>query len=114
MNMTRLFSGRSFSGRFRRACTVRKMRYAVKKVVFVAVIAVLTVIPLLSQPPPAQKPSFDVTSVKRTGVDATGRGMNMRGDRFVATGATLKTLVQFAYSKPGNPLFNYQIIGAPN
>ena len=90
------------------------MRYPVKKVVFVAVIAVFTVIPLLSQTPPAQKPAFDVTSVKRTGVDARGRGMNMGGDRFVATGATLKTLVQFAYSKPGNPLFNYQIIGAPN
>ena len=40
--------------------------------------------------------------------------MNMRGDRCVATNATLKTLVQFAYFRPNNPLLNYQIVGGPN
>src|SRR5439155_7999380 len=55
-----------------------------------------------------------VASVKRSKAEARGGGMNMRGDRFVATNATLKTLVQFAYFRPNNPLLNYQIVGGPN
>jgi uncharacterized protein (TIGR03435 family) len=69
--------------------------------------------PVLSQAP-AQKPSFEVASIKRSKPDARGSVFNVRGDRFVMTNTPLKRILQFAYFMPGKPLSNDQIIGGPN
>jgi uncharacterized protein (TIGR03435 family) len=90
------------------------MRHLSRKVVLVVTAAAVAVMPLASQTPPAQKRSFEVTSVKQSRQDARGGGFNMRGDRFVATNTTVKALLQFAYFRPNNPLLNYQIVGSPN
>jgi uncharacterized protein (TIGR03435 family) len=63
----------------------------------------------------AQKPSFEVASIKPTKFD----GMLsvppvMMGSRFVATNVTLKDLVFFAYSPQGRSFLYGQIVGGPS
>jgi uncharacterized protein (TIGR03435 family) len=70
----------------------------------------------LWQTQPAQKPSFEVASVKTT--TARGRAsITTDGGRLTAPISTLWTLLRWAYRPPaGGPIFynEYQIIGAPD
>jgi uncharacterized protein (TIGR03435 family) len=69
-----------------------------------------------AQTPPAQKPSFEVASVKpnKSAVFA-GTTIGARGDRFDGTNVTLSMLLQFAYQpQDGSPLMRDRIIGVPN
>jgi len=76
-------------------------------------IALLTRTAGVAAPPPAQKPSFEVASIKRNLSGLANGGISPRGDRFLATNATLKTLLVYAY-RPGNEQFlRDQVIGAP-
>ena len=71
--------------------------------------------PVASQAPPTQKPSFEGLSIKPT----KSGGMlamppAMMGSRFVATNVTLKDLLFFAYSPRGGSFLYDQIIGGPS
>ena len=60
--------------------------------------------------PPAQKPTFDVASVKpSTARDNLGRILRPPGGRLTANNVTLKLLIQNAYR-----VKDFQIIGGPN
>src|SRR5215475_2231732 len=90
----------------------------VSLVVFPALFALLSVIPLMSQTAATQKPSFEVVSIKPTQPSSSLRigGGVPRGDRVNLVGANLRMLLQQAYSK-GNvgPLAGQlQVIGGPN
>jgi uncharacterized protein (TIGR03435 family) len=61
---------------------------------------------------PAQKPSFEVISIRRNTSEPRGSSMGPRGDRFRGTGMTLKNLLLYAF-RPGEENFRReQIIGA--
>lgn len=64
------------------------------------------------QTPAEQKQQFEVASIKRT---ASGEiGIRPEGDRFAASGMTLRNVIQFAYLPcDGRPLLDNQIIGTP-
>jgi uncharacterized protein (TIGR03435 family) len=62
----------------------------------------------------AQKPSFDVASIKITSSHKDGGTIGLRGGRFIAENATLRTLVSYAYSPPSGPVWDQQIVGGPN
>jgi len=85
------------------------MRYLSSKVV-VVVIAIATAVPLASQTPPAQKPSFEVATIKPNG-SADGRvGISRQpGGRLVVTAAPLKLLIGFAYIHQ-----DFRIFGGPS
>ena len=87
------------------------------KVVLIVFASAFAVFPLLSQTPATTpKPSFEVVSIKPSQPGLGIRGGGPRGDRFTMTGATLRILVQQAYSRANNsPLGGQlQIIGGPN
>jgi bla regulator protein blaR1 len=90
----------------------------VRPVVFLAILALLSVIPLLSQTAATQKPSFEVVSIKPTQPSSGFRigGGAPRGDRVNLAGANLRMLLQQAYSKGtvGILAGQLQIIGGPN
>jgi uncharacterized protein (TIGR03435 family) len=76
----------------------------------------IVVIPFLSQTSLAQKPSFEVASVKpnTSGRPSNGSPIRTAGGRFFTTGATLKMMLQFAYRTPdGRALRGIDIIAAP-
>jgi uncharacterized protein (TIGR03435 family) len=89
-----------------------------KRVLITAAFA-FAVIPLLSQTtPPAQKPSFDVVSIKPSAPPQGGRGLRgggVRGDKLLLTGANLRMLLQQGYQRPSaaGPGGQLQIIGGP-
>ena len=59
------------------------------------------------------RPSFDAVSIKPSAASG-GQSVRAVGDRVVATDATLRALVQFAYRSPdARSLLNSQIIDAP-
>ena len=59
------------------------------------------------------RPSFEAVSIKPS-ASSGGQSVRPIGERVVATDATLRALVQFAYrSADGRPLLNTQIIDAP-
>ncbi len=62
----------------------------------------------------AQKPSFEVTSVKLNTSGRDGGTIGPKGDRLVATNVTLKTLLSYAYLPPNGLLLNSQIVGGPD
>jgi uncharacterized protein (TIGR03435 family) len=67
---------------------------------------------LPAQTLPTQKPSFEVASVKRSGM--AGIGIHQNGDRFVANVMRLHDLIGFAYWPcDGRPLLDNQIVGTP-
>ena len=73
------------------------------------------VFPLLSQTSPEKKPSFEVISIKPSAPNLGLRGGGPRGDRLSLTGASLRMLLQNAYSKVGSsPLAQLQIINGPS
>jgi uncharacterized protein (TIGR03435 family) len=87
-----------------------------KSVLIIASFA-FAVVPLLSQTSPAQKPSFEVISIKPSAPNPGGiRGGGARGDKYTMSGANLRMLLQNAYQRPstGGPLGQLQIIGGPN
>jgi uncharacterized protein (TIGR03435 family) len=57
----------------------------------------------------SQRPAFDVVSVKAANANTRGMSIETNRGRFVARGATLGFLVQYAYR-----LQPYQISGGPN
>src|SRR5262249_20025163 len=71
----------------------------------------ITVIPLLSQSPPGQKPAFEAASVKPSNPDEGGfGGMGTRpGGLFRAAHVTLLLLMRQAYR-----VQDFQIVGAPD
>src|SRR4051812_40729717 len=89
------------------------MRHLSRKVVFVVTAIAVAVMPLASQAP-AQKPAFEVVSVKpnRLGRAAGPPRVGTEAGRFVASNADLMTLLQFAYHPPsGRTLRFMDIIG---
>ncbi|PYS32076.1 MAG: hypothetical protein DMG14_35495 [Acidobacteria bacterium] len=74
---------------------------------------VMTLLPLRAQAPSARKASFEVASIKVNRTDAIGLMIDTRGDLFVATNATLRMLIRYAYSSH-QVLQSYQIIGGPD
>src|SRR5262249_47320531 len=61
----------------------------------------------------AQKPAFEVASVKVNTSGRAGGSMGPRGDRFIRTNATLMNLILYAYSPPNGQFLRRQIIGGP-
>src|SRR2546421_11566395 len=86
------------------------------KVVFMTAAFAFAVIPLLSQTAPNPKPAFEVISIKPSAPNLGLRGGGPRGDRYSMVGATLKMLLQTAYSRPssGGLPAQLQVIGGPN
>src|SRR5438477_7742372 len=86
------------------------------KVALILFASAFAVIPLLSQAPAAQKPSFEVISIKPSAPGLGIRGGGPRGDRYTMVGATLRMLLQNGYSRANNtPLGGQlQVINAPN
>jgi uncharacterized protein (TIGR03435 family) len=62
----------------------------------------------------AQKPSFEVASVKLNTSGRDGGTLGPRGDMFFATNVPLKSLLVYAFAPPNGLLLRHQIIGAPN
>jgi uncharacterized protein (TIGR03435 family) len=91
------------------------MKKAGKAALMTAAFA-FAVIPLLSQTSPTPKPSFDVISIKPSAPNLNGiRGGGARGDRYTMSGATLRLLLQNAYTRTSTmgPIAQLQIIGGP-
>jgi uncharacterized protein (TIGR03435 family) len=62
----------------------------------------------------AQKPSFEVVSIKPNMSGKDGGSMGPRGDEFFGTNITLRNLLVYAYSPPNGQLLRPQIIGGPD
>jgi len=62
----------------------------------------------------AQRPSFEVVSIKVNHSGSLNGGMGPRGSRLVGTNVNLNTLLLYAYSTPGGRLLDSQILGEPN
>src|SRR5712691_13563178 len=82
------------------------MRHVISKVVMVVLTVATALMPASSQTPPAQKPSFEVASVK----PSTRRGPinTPPGARFIAVGQSLRILIGYAYQ-----LRDFQVISGP-
>ena len=83
------------------------MRHVISKVLLV--VAARAAIAAAAQAPPAQKPTFEVATIKPS--DPAERGatiQNTVGGRFVARGVPLRPLMTYAYS-----VRNFQILGGP-
>jgi uncharacterized protein (TIGR03435 family) len=77
------------------------------------------VLPLLSQTSSNKKPAFEVISIRPSAPLGTGPirvGGGARGDRYTMNNATLRMLLQQAYSKGANagPGGQIQLIGGPS
>lgn len=69
---------------------------------------------LRAQDPPAPASAFEVASIKQ-GLSNERTFVGVAPGRFIATNATLRLLVQFAYRRSnGRPLLNESIVGGPN
>lgn len=69
---------------------------------------------LLAWQAPAQKPSFEVSTVKLNTSGKDGGSAGPRGDRFFADNLTLNGLLMFAYSPPNGQFLPAQIVGGPS
>src|SRR4030095_9616306 len=100
-------------------CLLARQEYPMKRIEKVALMVVafaFAVIPLLSQTT-APKPTFEVVSIKPSAPNLGIRGGGPRGDRFTASGLTLKMMLQQGYQKlnsNGQPGPQLQVIGGPN
>jgi uncharacterized protein (TIGR03435 family) len=82
------------------------MRHLSSKVVLVVA---ATAAAVMAAQTPAQKPSFEVASVKPSDPNQRGASVqNLLGGRFVARGAPLRPLMAYAYR-----VQNFQILGGP-
>jgi uncharacterized protein (TIGR03435 family) len=95
-------------------CIEEDMRGIISKVVLVVTAITVAVMPIAAQGP-AQRPSFEVASVKRSAPEDTiFVRLGSSGGRFFGTRITLRTLLQIAYeSLDRSPLLDSQLIGAP-
>src|SRR5438309_1921083 len=85
------------------------MRYLSGKVVLVIASITTAVIPVASQTPPAQKPSFEVASVKPSEPNQRGATIQkLLGGWFVARGVSLCLLMTYAYG-----VRTFQVLGGP-
>src|SRR5438876_10580366 len=84
------------------------MRSLIESLILGGVFVATTAIALWSQAP-AQKPSFEVASVKAASGNSLPRILGQRGGRLTVTNATLKLLVTDAYG-----MRDFQILGGPN
>ncbi len=62
----------------------------------------------------AQKPAFEVATVKLSLLDRDGGSAGVRADRFVATNVNLRTLMSFAYRTDNESFLPAQLIGGPS
>jgi uncharacterized protein (TIGR03435 family) len=62
----------------------------------------------------AQKPGFEVASIKLNTSGRDGGSVGLRGDRLIATNVPLRVLLGFAYAPSSGQLLNSQIVGAPD
>jgi uncharacterized protein (TIGR03435 family) len=69
---------------------------------------------LLFRSAAAQKPSFEVASIKPNLSGRDGGTLGPRGQGFFATNMTLESLLLYAYAPPNNLLLRPQIIGGPD
>jgi uncharacterized protein (TIGR03435 family) len=69
---------------------------------------------LLCQVLIAQKPSFEVASIKQNVSGSEGGSMGPQGDRLVATNMTLTNFLSYAYGPARGQLLKAQIIGVPD
>ena len=84
------------------------MRHVSCKIVFVVTAITATVVPVASQTPPAQKPSFEVASIKSANGGGSFLNAPPGSGYFSASGFTLKWFVCYAYRLP-----NDQVLGGP-
>jgi uncharacterized protein (TIGR03435 family) len=94
------------------------MNKTVKVLLRAAAFAVVA-LPLLSQTSANKKPSFEVVSIKPSAPLGAGPiriGGGARGDRYTMSSATLRMLLQQAYSKNSNagPGGQIQLVGGPS
>ena len=61
-----------------------------------------------------QQPAFEAASIKPNASGQDGTSIGPRGDRLVATNATLSSLLNFAYAPANGVLLKAQIAGAPD
>ncbi len=62
----------------------------------------------------AQKPSFEVASIRVNTSGSDGGSMGPRGNRLVAENVTLRNLLTYAYSPANGQFLDEQIIGGPD
>ena len=79
----------------------------------VALIALIPVAPLFGQPQSAQKPEFEVASIKPSSGGPESGMRRFGGGRYIARYATLKDLIGHAYGVHGRSLSDRQLVGAP-
>jgi Protein of unknown function (DUF3738) len=91
----------------------KNMRQRTGKIILSLAVITTPAIPLGSQTPPTQKPSFEVVSVKLNRSGQDGGSIRPSGDRLIATNVTLKNLLNFAFSPSKGQFLNQQIIGGP-
>jgi len=92
------------------------MRHLRGKVVLVVAAIAAAALSLTAQTPPAQKPQFEITSVKpnRLGRAAGPPQVTAERGRFVGSNAYLRLLLQFAYRPAaGRTLRDTDIVGVP-
>jgi uncharacterized protein (TIGR03435 family) len=92
----------------------RLCRFTLVAALTAMVVMPLFAVSLLSQTAPAQKKaSFEVVSIKPRTPGTFGGSFGPRGNTFSMSGATLRTLLMYAY-RGNTPLLASQIISAPN
>jgi uncharacterized protein DUF3738 len=69
---------------------------------------------LATEASPAQKPSFDVVSIKPNRLGGPPRRIGTEGNRFIAENAPLIILIQFAYGSGTSRLAREHLIGGPS
>jgi uncharacterized protein (TIGR03435 family) len=79
-----------------------------------AVTAVLLLLTTVNAAVLAQKPSFEVSSIKVNTRENGPGSMGVFSGRLIATAVTLRPILQLAYRPPTGQLLDYQLIGAPN
>jgi uncharacterized protein (TIGR03435 family) len=76
------------------------------------VTAAMAAIPRTSQTP-AQKPAFEVTSIKPNRNTTLPGSLGAPGGHLLATNVPLRSILKLAYRPSDGQLFDYQIVGAP-
>jgi uncharacterized protein (TIGR03435 family) len=86
------------------------MRHLSGKLVLIVTAIAVAVMPVASQAPPAEKPSFEVASIKTNAQSGfSPSSMNIAGNRYTVTGTTLRRLIMEAYN-----LRDWQVTGGPS
>src|SRR5262245_2543472 len=88
----------------------KDMRHATKRILFGLIVTMTASIPFLSQTSPAQKPSFEVASVKPNNSGSSSARAGTRvGGYYFATNYSVKMLIMQAYR-----VQDFQVSGGPN